>query len=147
MLQELNNLLESKPFNYWLKELNGGKDITTLPTKWNLINGLCADLGFYLHVRYKVPIFTISYVIPAYSITTSHVCVLYDGKYYDGWNTEGVMHPSELQWSRLLVDNRQVYDKDTIIIYEGLIGCYDHLIHLSALKEILKKFSLEVGEK
>ena len=142
MLNELDTLLESKPFNEWQRLLAGNSDIIQLPTRQNLISGLCGDLGFYLKVRYGVPVFTISYLLPSWLITVTHVCVLFENMYYDGWNTKGVYHPSDLQWSRLLIDNHQVYDRETLVIYEGLLDNYYYIDYLAELKEILKKYPL-----
>jgi hypothetical protein len=145
MLDELNTLLESKPFHEWQRLLAGDSATIVLPTRENLISGLCVDLGFYLYIRYKVPVLTIGYLIPAYRITTNHVCVLHNGKYYDGWDVDGVANPADLYWSRSLVNNRQVYDKDTVMVQEGL-DSYElnhYLAYLQGLKEILKRYPLE----
>ena len=90
MLNELKHIETSKPFVEWMTLLNGGTP--EIITKDRLINGLCEDLAYYLHVKYKVKIINVTYFHPTTpTAQLGHYFVQYtDGKFYDGWNRDGI---------------------------------------------------------
>lgn len=102
MLEELKDLNSSSTFKAWMTLLNGGIPYETI-TKEMLINGLCEDLAYYLHVKYGVRIINISGTFktirhglaPAFG----HCCILdQQDRYFDGYNVEGVSDINELHW-------------------------------------------------
>lgn len=58
-------------------------------TNDKLIHGFCEDFAVYVAKKYGVEL---------YDLGRSHVLMKLDGRYYDGYNVDGVDHLSDLQF-------------------------------------------------
>ncbi len=120
MLEELLNIEESEDFKNWINYVyNDVANIAALIDKKLLINGLCADLAIYLNVKYNVDVYQALVFEPNINSFITHYFVQYtDGKFYDGWNREGVFNILDLEWFKFnnhyyrLIVNLDLYFKD-----------------------------------
>lgn len=104
---ELSNITTSKGFKDFLDFLGGGSSPTM--TKELLVSGWCEDLAFYLSKMYNAKIVSLDNA----ELGDGHYFILKDGKYYDALSPEGVNRPSDLEWSKRLM-NRKGFDSDFI---------------------------------
>ena len=138
MIEELRDLNASKTFTDWMTYLNGG--IPECITKERLINGLCEDLAYYLHIKYDVEIIYANYFISAG--ITKHEAGHYfvrnsDGLYYDGWSVDGVCDPWDLQWSKDILNSTLGYNPG-FRIWTDVVDSSWYLSHTPELLRILK---------
>lgn len=95
MIQELRDIEKSPPFLEWLYALGFPRD--EVITKEMFIEGYCEDLAIYLSYKYRVQV---KGVDCCDLHVNGHWFVELDGRYYDALNPEGVVIPSELEWSK-----------------------------------------------
>ena len=139
MIEELDNLVDSKPFKEWIMVL--GKGIPKTLTKERFITGLCQDVAYYLHIRYNLPIFKLSFLSPtSNALVCGHYFVKHKDSYFDGYNTNGVPDPMCLYWTQFILNSE--IGRSGVFPVLSQESDYWYLEYLPQLKEILKKYPL-----
>ena len=74
----------------WMMAINDmSKNEVLNLTRDNLIHGYCEDFAVYFSYKYDIPMLLLG---------TEHDILKVDGKYYDGYNIEGVSKLTDLQY-------------------------------------------------